>query len=107
MANGDESQERCLQRLSQSLQRNQAWSGRRESNPRSQLGKQGTESSSRGLFPGQRPLDWNRKPPPQSLGMAWALLSRCTWARGVATLAKATRWRRDSAAGPRALDRAG
>ena len=44
MANGGETQHQCLQRFSQSLQRNQAWSGRRESNPRSQLGKLMTKS---------------------------------------------------------------
>ena len=39
MAISGESQQQCLHRLDQSLQQNQAWSGRRESNPRSQLGK--------------------------------------------------------------------
>jgi len=39
VANGGENQQQCLQQFRQSLQRNQAWSGRRESNPRSQLGK--------------------------------------------------------------------
>ena len=40
MANNCKGQKQCLQRFNQSLQRNQAWSGRRESNSRSQLGKQ-------------------------------------------------------------------
>jgi hypothetical protein len=39
VANSGEGQQQCLQRFNQSLQRNQAWSGRRESNSRSQLGK--------------------------------------------------------------------
>lgn len=39
VANSGESQQQCLQRFSQSLQRNEAWSGHRESNPGSQLGK--------------------------------------------------------------------
>jgi predicted DNA-binding transcriptional regulator AlpA len=37
VANSGESQQQCLQGFAQSLQRNQAWSGRRESNSRSQL----------------------------------------------------------------------
>ena len=40
MANRGESQQQRVQRLPESWQRNQAWSGRRELNPRSQLGKQ-------------------------------------------------------------------
>ena len=39
VANNCKGQKQCLQRFNQSLQRNQAWSGRRESNSRSQLGK--------------------------------------------------------------------
>ena len=38
VANSGESQQQCLQRFCQSWQRIQVWSGRRESNPRSQLG---------------------------------------------------------------------
>jgi hypothetical protein len=39
VANSGESQQQWLQRLCQSWQQDQAWSGRRESNTRSQLGK--------------------------------------------------------------------
>jgi hypothetical protein len=38
VANNGKGQKQCLQRFNQSLQRNQAWSGRQESNSRSQLG---------------------------------------------------------------------
>ena len=39
MANSGEAQRQWLQRLCQSSQRNEAWSGRRDLNPGSQLGK--------------------------------------------------------------------
>src|SRR5665213_365619 len=39
VANGCENHQQCLQQFRQSLQRNQAWSGRRGSYPRCQLGK--------------------------------------------------------------------
>jgi hypothetical protein len=48
VANSGESQHQRLQRFGQSLQRNQAWSGRRESNSRSQLGKESIRTSDLG-----------------------------------------------------------
>ena len=59
MSNSGESQHQCLKLHSQSLQENQAWSGRRESNSRSQLGKLKTRHSV--LYRDPRPwsfLDW-------------------------------------------------
>jgi hypothetical protein len=51
MANSGESGQQRLQRFSQSWQLNQVWSGRRESNSRSQLGKLSVSRLPRTLIP--------------------------------------------------------